>query len=503
MNRFARGVRVTLVISIITLAAVYLLLGYYYSDGFSYGTWINGVYCTGKSVDEVNELLKEKVTYNALTIKDQSGAELVIYPEDIGLEYDYTESLEVRMKNQNPLTWGLNLFSAYRGNIIPTINFNIDNLYLKLADWEIFTDESDLSVDIDFNDDGYFLVNEKESVPDLENILSSVSDAIYDEKSEIDLSDYENCYKSIDFSESEKELADFFDTISEKQDTDMVLNILEDSITVDGNYTWKFFLTENNLEELTDQKATKTEPWLGKFICNGVEVDSLEEYEVYHGFITDLDGNIYLSEEKIHDFVNSLLDKYDTGYTIQKYLENGSGQILVTEENRGNKGIIDGDEIYSFITDYYLQGGLYEETTLGVDLRSDINVHDGSELGNTFIVVDMGEQELSYYVDGEINMQFPIVTGNTSRRRGSPSGIYNIYNKRHDTVLRGENYASFVHFWLGVYKGVGIHDANWRDEFGGEIYKTDGSHGCINCPSDEAEILWNLVEVGTPAVLFY
>ena len=28
--------------------------------------------------------------------------------------------------------------------------------------------------------------------------------------------------------------------------------------------------------------------------------------------------------------------------------------------------------------------------------------------------------------------------------------------------------------------GIGFHDASWRDEFGGDIYLTDGSHGCIN-----------------------
>ena len=126
MSRFARGVRVTLVISIIALVAVYLLLGCYYSDGFSYGTWFNGVYCTGKSVEEVNEILKEGVTLNSLTVEDQSGAQLVIDPEDIDLSYDYTESLNVRMQNQNALTWGLYLFSAYRSNIVPTITFNLN-----------------------------------------------------------------------------------------------------------------------------------------------------------------------------------------------------------------------------------------------------------------------------------------------------------------------------------------------------------------------------------------
>lgn len=503
MNRFARGVRVTLVISLIALAAVYLLLGYYYSDGFAYGTWINGIYCTGKSVEEVNELLKEGVELQTLTIEDESGATLDITPEDIGLTYDFTESLEVRMKNQNPLTWGIGLFNAYRGTIIPTIEFDIDSLYLKLSDWEIFKDESDLKVYMDFGEDGYYLVNEKDSVPDLDNIFSTACDAIYNEESSLVLAEYDNCYKQVELnSEQEKEVS-FYEAIDLIQNPDLSLQVLDDVETIDSSIAWKFLCTENNIEELSAAKSTKAKPWLGMFICNGVEVTLPEDYVIYEGFVTDAEGYIYISEEKIHDYAESLLDKYDTGYTISKYLEDPSSQIMVTSESKGNKGIIDGTEIYGFIIDHYLGTGAYDSNVLNVPLRSDITVHEGSEIGDTFIVVDMGAQQLTYYVDGQINMQFPVVTGNTNRGRGTPSGVYNIYNKRHDTILRGENYASFVHFWLGVHKGVGIHDANWRDEFGGEIYKNDGSHGCINCPSDEAETLWNIAEVGTPTILFY
>ena len=503
MSRFARGVRVTLVISIIALVAVYLLLGCYYSDGFSYGTWFNGVYCTGKSVEEVNEILKEGVTLNSLTVEDQSGAQLVIDPEDIDLSYDYTESLNVRMQNQNALTWGLYLFSAYRSNIVPTITFNYDKLYEIIANWEIFTDESVLNVDIGFDENGYYLINEKESVPVLENILYDVSGAIYKENTYLKLTDSEDNYESVSLNTSEQEVFDFFHHIDELQNTGLSLNIMDETVEVNSDVTWKFLVTDRNFEELSSKKSTKKQPWLGKFICNGQEVSAPEEYEVSHGFITDADGNIYVSEEEIYNFALSLMDKYDTGYTVDKYKEDGTTEIIIADEDDGNPGIIKGDEIYAFIVDYYMGSDLYDSDVLNVAIRDDVTVHDGSELGDTYIEVDMGAQTLTYFVDGEINMQFPVVTGNTNRGRGTPSGIYNIYNKRHDTILRGENYASFVHYWLGVYKGVGIHDANWRDEFGGEIYKNDGSHGCINCPSDMAEILWNIVEIGTPALLYY
>lgn len=50
---------------------------------------------------------------------------------------------------------------------------------------------------------------------------------------------------------------------------------------------------------------------------------------------------------------------------------------------------------------------------------------------------------------------------------------------------------------------MGIHDADWRREFGGEIYRTNGSHGCINTPPEVMSELYELVEIGTPVVTFY
>ena len=70
-------------------------------------------------------------------------------------------------------------------------------------------------------------------------------------------------------------------------------------------------------------------------------------------------------------------------------------------------------------------------------------------------------------------------------------------------VLRGPNYASFVNFWVPVRGSIGIHDAPWRSEYGGEIYKTNGSHGCINTPYEEMEKIYDHVEIGTPVVMFY
>ena len=108
-----------------------------------------------------------------------------------------------------------------------------------------------------------------------------------------------------------------------------------------------------------------------------------------------------------------------------------------------------------------------------------------------------------YYVDGVQKIATPIVTGNTSRRMGTPSGVNYVYLKQTDRILRGEGYASHVDFWMPVKGNIGIHDAAWRSKFGGTIYQTNGSHGCINTPRDAMVQLYESAEVGTPVVMFY
>ena len=49
---------------------------------------------------------------------------------------------------------------------------------------------------------------------------------------------------------------------------------------------------------------------------------------------------------------------------------------------------------------------------------------------------------------------------------------------------------------------IGIHDASWRGSFGGSIYKTDGSHGCVNAPEYLAKKIYENIEPGTPIICY-
>lgn len=110
-----------------------------------------------------------------------------------------------------------------------------------------------------------------------------------------------------------------------------------------------------------------------------------------------------------------------------------------------------------------------------------------------------------YDTDGTVLWRSPIVSGNTSEGRGTPTGTFSLNAKATNQTLVGADedgdgepdYKSHVSYWMPfVGNSVGLHDASWRSRFGGSIYKTRGSHGCVNLPTDAAAELYSLIRVG-------
>ena len=48
----------------------------------------------------------------------------------------------------------------------------------------------------------------------------------------------------------------------------------------------------------------------------------------------------------------------------------------------------------------------------------------------------------------------------------------------------------------------GLHDAPWRDVFGTQDYKVNGSNGCINIPPEITDEIYETVETGTKVLVY-
>lgn len=527
------GLIAGLFLSTVLLAGgLYVFLMYYYRNTFPAFLWINDIYSTGKTIEEINEELLQKNPYYGIKVIDVSGAELLINSFDIDFRSDYTAQLRTIQESRGGINWWQSAYGEKHLTVDRTVSYDEEKLKNIIMNWEAFPDADYAEVSIIDTDDGYALKDTACHVPLLEDIVNAVIGSVYNLDKEIVLN--ERFYA--DFATPEQiHTRDLFAKIDDIQSREYFLDFNGEKIAIGKENLSKLLLTSEDYsagnteaeasdEEEKDKRSKKTSkseseknPGEGKYIADGMlisEEDISEEY--FHednGFMVNAEGDPVISEAKLYDYSLYLSKNYDTEWFLERYLKGQGDVVFINEKKTGKGALIDSFEAFENLERMFANKddtdsdeNADDESSLDnvLSLIPGVKSYDASEkLGKTFIEINMDEQRLKYYVDSKLSMEMPVVTGNINRGRGTPAGIFDVYNKRYHTYLKGVGYVSYVNYWLGVHKGVGIHDANWRNKFGEEIYKSDGSHGCINCPEDKVSSLWEVVEIGTPVIMYY
>lgn len=128
----------------------------------------------------------------------------------------------------------------------------------------------------------------------------------------------------------------------------------------------------------------------------------------------------------------------------------------------------------------------------------------GEYVGSTFVEISIDDQYMWFFKDGRQIVGTPVVTGNYGSM-DTPRGYHSVQNKASPCTLSGPGYTSYVDYWIAfIGSGYGIHDASWRteSEFGGDTYKGNGSHGCVNTPYNAVRTIYNNISVGTPVIVY-
>lgn len=460
-----KGTGLGLLIIFLSLIAMYLGLAYYYADGFSYNTWINGVYCTGKSVNEVNDELLKQFDYEGLTVIDSDGRSYTILPEEASLSFDFNEALTIYLECQNPYLWIDNLTgNAGKKTLKPVMKYDEAAFEEKVCGFAFFHEGADEKgiVEIRKGEQGYYLVDGCSHVLNEEKAKTLIREAFEGCEEKLDLA-RAGCYEELPMTEEMRRNLAVWEKIKAYQDCGIVYQFGEDQVPIDSSVVCDFIMTDET-----------------------------------GNFVLDEAGNLCTDEEKVYTFVDRLADEYDTVGGVRQF-QATRGEIVTVE------GGIYGNKIdRNAEKEYLLQAFLENRKEVHEPVYLQMARNQGKDdIGDTYIEVDMTSQMMYYYENSELKIETPVVTGNTSLRRGTPTGTNYVYNKQRNRVLKGADYESPVKYWIPVKGAIGIHDASWRSNYGGEIYKTNGSHGCINTPLDKVSELYDMVEIGTPCIMFY
>ena len=215
-------------------------------------------------------------------------------------------------------------------------------------------------------------------------------------------------------------------------------------------------------------------------------------------------STVQVNQQKVAEYVKYLADKYDTYGKPHTFTSTSGRQVSVN----GDYGwqINQAEEAVALTR--MVQNGT-NQTREPAYSRTAAS-RTGNDFGTTYVEVDMGLQHIYMYENGTLIAEAPIVTGNVAKGWTTPEGLYTLYYKERDRVLRGPkradgtySYESPVSYWMPFNGGIGLHDASWRGKFGGEIYKNNGSHGCINIPPKTAAVIYEHVYKGIPILCVY
>ena len=195
---------------------------------------------------------------------------------------------------------------------------------------------------------------------------------------------------------------------------------------------------------------------------------------------------------------------YATGYKIYYSKDQEDWEELTdTDSTHYSTSRLENGETYYFRIYPYKEVDAYKitGTCTELDFVANTEIYD-KEVGDTYVEVSLDDQHMWYIVDGDVYIDSDCVTGNYGSA-DTPKGYFEVNAKASPCTLKGDDYVSYVTYWMPfIGGGWGLHDATWRSSFGGSIYKGGGSHGCVNLPYDVAEKMYEVIEVGTPVIVY-
>ncbi len=235
----------------------------------------------------------------------------------------------------------------------------------------------------------------------------------------------------------------------------------------------------------------------------GEEEVLLDWDDLQDWLIVDVDtGTAEVDEQKAEDFVYNLAYTYDTLYMTRDFVTSSGTTISFDSGDYGYQIDQEG-ELTQLLEDIYSNT---EVTRDPVYSNEGVHRNGVDDICGTYVEVSLTDQHLWYYKNGELIVSTDVVTGMPTAERETITGLFTIPYKEMNVTLRGGTggsaWSTPVTYWMPFYEGQGLHDATWRGSFGGSIYLSNGSHGCVNMPYSAAQTTYESMEERTPIFLY-
>lgn len=446
----------------ILAGVAYLIVAMYFRSHFLPNTNLNGIDCSYRDTAEAARLLEEQSRQYVLDILDQDGSSVgIVQAADIDLKIDVTKDVETILDQQNAFEWLFVLNNESSHNLVYGVTFDENKLVSLLEQFPAFMQEN-----MELPQNAYIgeyseLLKAYEIVPETRGSIldmNKVGEALFmavqtgDTKLELEQA---GCYVRAEITSEDVNLQQKLDTMN----------------------SWA--------------GARITYDW------NGSQV--ILDGDIIHQWIITDEGNLSLDEEAAAEFVAVQAKEHDTYGKKRRFTTTAGQELTLPSGAYGWK--TDRKKETQELLELVREGSITEREPV----YSMKGFQKGSnDIGNSYVEIDLTNQHLYLYIDGEIVMESDFVSGDmTKSGRMTPPGVFGLTYKTTKATLKGEDYETPVNYWMPFNGNIGMHDATWRRKFGGEVYITNGSHGCINLPLNNAKEIYSYISTGFPVICYY
>lgn len=438
---------------------VYFILSFYYNNHFYSNSWINGVRVSNMTVQETEKMINSKVNSYVLLLKGRDDISDSISGKSINLHTEYDVSVNNILAEQNGFMWPFSLIKQHTLKVKTMLEYD-DALLKRQIDNINYFEKGNIKQPVnayisDYSDNGYKIVPEVLGTKVIKKKL------------------YEEVKKSIDTLAPSLTL----------ENTDCYIKP-----KINSNYP-DLVKALNKMNKIAGAKITyqfgeNTEVLDGSKISEWLSVD--DKYKVT------------FDPKGIKEYVDNIGRTYNSFGRIRTF-KTSYGKVIRVQGGDYGWWMNRVAEV-SELTDLVLKG---KQLIKEPEYFQTAQQYGPDDVGNTYVEVNLTAQHMFFYKDGKRILDADIVSGNISKKLGTPVGTYPIQYRERDATLNGEDYSTPVEYWMPFNRNIGLHDAPWRNgRFGKNIYITNGSHGCINMPPAKAKKLYQYVSKGVPVVVY-
>ena len=454
-NKFALGVAV---LGIVFVAGCYTVKANTYRTKFFPHTIINGIDASEKTVDEVRQVMSKQIDNFESKIRSRDNNDEIIKGSDVGLAFVEDSSLEDLLHQQNSMAWIANMSGEKDLKIKSSFTVD-DNKFedtvskLRAFDESKFVAPVDAKISDFVQGSGYSIIPEVEG-----NTLDVKKAKEYIKSQLIVLNDDIN----LDYEEN-----DLYEKPAKRSD-DPTLNLA-----------------------LTN---------LNKYISARISYDKLNVLngDTIHKWLTvNSDGSVNISDEGVASFVKTISNAYNTVGKAKTLKTSYGPTVTISGGSYGWK--VDAEKEKATIKSLIEAG---ETTKREPEFSRKAASHGENDYGNSYVEVNLTTQHMFVIKNGSKVLESDFVSGNVAKNWTTPPGAFPLTYKTRNATLKGEGYSTPVDYWMPFNGGIGFHDAPWRSAFGGQIYRTSGSHGCVNLPPAIARQLYDYVDSGFPVLCY-